>query len=87
MLIFALFRMCGVRMHFIGAGEWGSGCFWLQASLQGTRLDNHEECDGGEQASPPPPPLPSHPLPPPAMHFECIRMRSGLYLQLSEGAS
>lgn len=87
MLVFALSRMCAVRMHFIGAGEWDCGCFWLQAPLQGTRLDNHEERDGGEQASSPPPPLPSHPLPSPAMHFERIRTRFGLWLQLSEGTS
>lgn len=75
-----------MRMHFIGAGEWNSGCFWLQAPLQGTRLDNHEECDGEEQASSPPPPLPSCPLPSHAMHFECIRMRFELWLA-AEGSS
>lgn len=62
------------RMHFIRAGEWGRGCFWLQESHQGMRLDNHEECDGGEQASSPTPPLPSCPLPSLAMHFERMRM-------------
>lgn len=54
------------RMHFIRAGERGRGWFWLQESHQGTRLDNHEECDGGEQSSSPDT---SSPLLPPA--FPC----------------
>lgn len=45
------------RMHFIRAGKQSRGCFWLQESHERTRLDNHEERDGGEQASSPTPPL------------------------------
>lgn len=72
-----------VRMHFIRAGEQGCGYFWLQESHQAMRRDNHEECDGGEQASSPTPPLPSCPLPSLAMHFEWMMMWFRLWLQLS----
>lgn len=50
------------RMHFTRAGKQSRGCSWLQECHERTRLDNHEECDGGEQASSPTPPLLPLPL-------------------------
>lgn len=68
------------RMHFIRAGKQSCGCFWLQEPHERTRLDNHEERDGGEQASSPTPPL--LPLPFLVMHFEWMRVGFKLWLWL-----
>lgn len=66
------------RMHFVRTGKQSHGCFWLQESHERTRLDNHEECDGGEQASSPTSPLLA--LPSLVMHFEWMRLGFKLWL-------
>lgn len=72
-------------MHFIRAGKESRGCSWLQECRERTRQDNHEECDGGEQASSPTPPL--LPLPSPVMHFEWMTVGFKLWLWLPGNTS
>lgn len=74
------------RMHFSRAGRQSRGCSWLQESHERTRLDNHEESDGGEQASSPTPLLLSWPLPSLVMHFEWMRAGFKLWLRLPGSA-